>query len=295
MDPRIADYIRANRRRYTRDAIRQQLVEAGHAPEEIDATWAALDAPDPDVTAGEGFWRRFWLFLAAVNVAVFLLVGVGTGLFGSIAQGGGSILLVVLAIAMGIGALISWGAVAATGPTKLGRGTALAIGAIIPLLFALLIGGSCYALIGTIGPPLPPPTRGTMEMVIEPPLDFRGSGVATCQAYPPGTSFNVFAERLGTSGGRAVSVSIDGFADQTGVAGNIGLYVMLNPEDGPAEPGVSYATTGGATVDFDGAPDGRSGTVTFEHLAPEPIERPPSEAVPEPISGTITWACDTGG
>ena len=63
MDPRIADFIRDNRRRYTREAIRQQLIEAGHDPAAIDATWAALDAPDPDATAGEGFWGRFSLFL----------------------------------------------------------------------------------------------------------------------------------------------------------------------------------------------------------------------------------------
>lgn len=293
MDPRIADYIRANRRRYTRDAIRQQLVEAGHAPDEIDATWAALDAPDPDATAGERFWPRFWLFVAAVNVAVFLLVGFGTGMFG--AQGGGSVLLVILAIALGIGALISWGAVAATGPTKLGRGTALAIGAIIPLLFALLIGGSCYALVGTMGPPLPSPTGGSMELQIDPPLDFQGSGAATCQAFPQGTSFNVYADRLGTSAGRVVSVSIDGFVKQPGVPGTVGLYVLLNPQDGPAEPAASYVSDIGASVTFDGPPDGLSGTISFENLAPEPMERPPDEAVPEPISGTVTWTCDTGG
>ena len=45
MDPRIADFIRDNRRRYTREAIRQQLIQAGHDPAAIDATWAALDAP----------------------------------------------------------------------------------------------------------------------------------------------------------------------------------------------------------------------------------------------------------
>ncbi len=32
MDPRIADYIRANRKKYTREVIREQLVKAGHDP-----------------------------------------------------------------------------------------------------------------------------------------------------------------------------------------------------------------------------------------------------------------------
>lgn len=292
MDPRIADYIRTHRRRYTREAIREQLVDAGYAPEEIDATWAALETPDADSTAGEGFWGRFWLFLLGINVAVFLLVGFATGLFGAIAQGGAPILLVILAIALGIGALISWGAVAATRPTKLGRGTALAIGGIVPLIFALLVGGSCYALVGTIGPPPPPPRTGTMELRIDPPLDFQGSGTAFCQAFSPGTGFNVYAERIGTSGGRAVSVSVDRFEGEAGPAGNIGLYISLNPENGPAEPFASYTNMGGASIEFDGSPDGLSGTVTFENLAPEPIERPPNEVDPEPISGSVTWQCE---
>src|SRR5918998_4279177 len=101
-DPRIADYIRENRGRYTREAIRQQLIDAGHDPKEIDATWAVLDAPDADDTAGEGFWRRFWLYLLGANLAVFLLVGLLSGMLRAMAAGG-SILVIVFLIALGIG------------------------------------------------------------------------------------------------------------------------------------------------------------------------------------------------
>ena len=74
MDPRIGDFISKNRKKYTREAITQQLVEAGHDPADIDATWAALDTPDPDEAglAGEGFWSRFFLFLIGLLVVHFV-------------------------------------------------------------------------------------------------------------------------------------------------------------------------------------------------------------------------------
>ncbi|MCA1572752.1 MAG: hypothetical protein LC798_21160 [Chloroflexi bacterium] len=173
MDPRIADFIRANRRRYTRDVIREQLIKAGHAPADIDATWAALDTPDPDAVVGQGFWGRFWLFLIGLNVAVFLLVVVFTGMLASFAQGT-FVIAVVLGIALTIGALIAWGIVAATGPAQMGRTTAMAIGGIIPLIFALLIGGSCYAMVGAIGPPPPPAHEGVMELTMTRQWNSRG-------------------------------------------------------------------------------------------------------------------------
>jgi hypothetical protein len=137
MDPRIADYIRANRRRYTRDAIRQQLIDAGHDPAEIDATWRVLDTPDADDVAGEGFWSRFWLYLIGVNLVVFAVVAVATGMLTGIGRGGET-LLVIFGIALVFAALIAWAVVRSTRPTYLGRGTAMAIGAIIPALLALL-------------------------------------------------------------------------------------------------------------------------------------------------------------
>src|SRR5919106_3202059 len=138
MDPRIADFIAKNHGKYTREAIRQQLIDAGHDPADIDATWAMLFTPDPDeeAVAGEGFWPRFFAFLIGLNLAVFLVVALLTGMFGNFAGGGGA-LAGVLAVALGIGALIAWGIVAAVGPEKLGRTTALIIGGVVPLLLAL--------------------------------------------------------------------------------------------------------------------------------------------------------------
>ena len=98
MDQRIADYIRDHRGTYTREALTQQLLDAGYTREAIDATWAALDTPDPDDTAGEGFWGRFFLVLIGINVAVLVLVGLGTGSFSSPERLG---LLAILGVALG--------------------------------------------------------------------------------------------------------------------------------------------------------------------------------------------------
>ena len=299
MDPRIADFIRDNRRRYTREAIRQQLIEAGHDPAEIDATWAALDAPDPDEAAGEGFWGRFWLFLVGLNVAIFLLVVFATNMIASLTQGS-FVLAIVLAIALAIGALIAWGIVAATGPTKLGRTTAMVVGGVIPLIFALLIGGSCYALVGSIGPPPPPAARGVMELQIDPPLAFDGAGAATCQPYAEGSGFSIYSEEVGRIDGRALSASFELYgltADEggpapapvPGIEQNLNLYVSLFSRS-ESDPPRDWFVIPGTQVEVNDAADALSGTVTFEGLG-----RPPDAGVGDPddrISGTLSWTCE---
>ena len=303
MDPRIEEYIRANRRTYTREAIRQQLIDAGHDPAAIDATWEMLHAPDPDEAgvAGEGFWSRFFPFLIGLNVAVLLLVGLGTGMLTGLGQGVG-VLLLVLAVALAIGALIAWAIVAAIGPEKLGRTSAMVVGAVVPFLFAFLIGGACYALVGTIGPPPLPAGFGVMELHVDPPLAFDGRGRATCQPQRGDTGFSVFAEDLGMHEGRTVHVSIDvhrgggpeGPAPAPGADGGVSMFVSFNPAgEGVAAPFEAYTNTGTGALDLDGSADGMSGTLTFEGLSPELIERPPDEVVnTDPISGSLTWTCE---
>ena len=300
MDPRIADYIRAHRRRFTREAIRQKLIDAGHDPADVDATWAAL-ASDPDDTAGEGFWGRFALIVIGLNAAVFLLVVLATGMLNV------PVLAVVLAIVLGIGALIAWGIVALTGPTKMGRTTAMVIGVSIPLLFALLIGGSCYALVGAIGPPPEPPRSGVMELEVSGGLDFSGSGPVFCQVHADASGFSIYAQEggLGTIDGRRVFASVDSFGGepaQPGVLGptpapggeavqNLNLNVSLAPEsetDRPMEWFLGPATQ----LEIDVASDGLSGTVSFEGLQAAEFEGPPLNTGEGSLSGTISWTCE---
>ncbi len=302
MDPRIADYIRANRKKYTREVIREQLITAGHDPSEIDATWAALDAPDPDAVAGEGFWGRFWLFLVVLNVAIFLVVVVASGMLASITQGS-FVLAVVLAIALAIGALMAWGIVAATGPARMGRTTAMVVGAVIPLVFALLVGGSCYALVASMGPPPPPEREGVMEVEIGPPLEFDASGSAFCQVAEDVSAFSIYSQEMGTIDGRELHVFISAFTNEVGPEGGpasapgpsgefgqVAVSVSLTPRS-ETDPPQEWVNDPGSEVSMDAAPDGLSGTITFDGLAqPEFVE--PAAPGGEPISGTISWTCD---
>jgi len=80
-DPDLIRYVRENRDRYTDDAIREQLLQAGHSPEEVGVAFTAADGAAP-VSGGaaarsRGSWsatlRRplFWVALIATGVFLF--------------------------------------------------------------------------------------------------------------------------------------------------------------------------------------------------------------------------------
>ena len=289
MDPRIADYIRANRKKLTRQAIRKQLLDAGHDPQEIDATWAALEAPDADDTAGPGFWRRFWIYLLGANVAVFLLVGLLTGMLAAI-PGGGGILAFIFVIVLGIGALIAWAVVGATRPTTLSPTTATVIGIVIPLVFALLVGGSCFALVGTVGMPPPPAQSGLMQVQLGAPLNIDGSVEAQCQ--PPGQGsegFSVYANLPGPDGPR-LDISLNAFPQAPGGPPAPMVFIAVAPTS-ESDPGMGWGTDmgPGADVELDASPDGLTGTVRFTALAGMEMPDAPTE---EPLTGELTWTCE---
>lgn len=301
-DPRIADFISANRARLTREAITQQLREAGYEQEAIDATWAVLDTPDADDEVGEGFWGRFWMYLIGLNVAAFLLVGLVTRMIPN-----SPVLAVVLGIALAIGVFITLGVVSLIRPTRLGRGAAMAIGATVPLVFTFLIAGACYALVGAIGPPPPPPSEGVMELQIDPPIDFAGSGAAYCQRNEGFPGFSIYPQQeLGAIGGRPVHASVDSFPAEGPEGGpvpaplpggevrpSLNIYVSLQPRS-ESDPPQEWFMGPGAEVEIDASSDGLSGTVTFEGLEPAQFE-PGGTAGGESISGSISWECEGEG
>lgn len=296
LDPRIEAYIRQHRRTYTREALTKQLEDAGHDRAAIDATWAALDAPDPDQPAGEGFWGRFWLILIGVNVAVFLGVGFLTGMLGGLAEGGG-LILIVFAIVLGLGALIAFAIVAAVGPTKLGRTTATVLAVAIPALFALLIGGACYSIFAGAGPP---PATGTLELSIEPPREVEASGSATCYGTQQQGGFSIFGEITG-SDGELVIVSIDSFGAEPGVivepapappegvpTTNVNLSFGTPTEKGFPQ---DFHTGPGTSIEVDLVDGGQRGMLTFAGLQPSFIEETGGDEGTERLAGTIAWDC----
>jgi hypothetical protein len=64
----VVDYIRANRTRYTREAVSHQLLAAGHSREVIAAAWEVADRDSPPASAGSAAG-----FIKGYSVLVFLL------------------------------------------------------------------------------------------------------------------------------------------------------------------------------------------------------------------------------
>ena len=292
-DPRIADFIGANRARLTREAITQQLREAGYAQEAIDATWGVLDTPDADDEVGEGFWGRFWMYLIGLNVAAFLLVGLLTRMIPN-----STVLAVVLAVALAIGAFVTLGVISLIRPTRLGRGAALAIGAIVPLFVTFLIAGACYALVGSMGPLPPPPQSGTLTVQIDPPLELEATGSASCQLPPEGESYyNVYLVSPISSSQGPVSVYINAFADRPGGEPAPLVNISIgNPEQfedfADYQPG-----PGGGGIEVDPASSPTRGSLTFEGLVPseaiDEMGQPMDRSDADPISGTVQWNCES--
>lgn len=144
MDPRIADYIRSNRGRYTREGMTQQLEQAGYGRAAIEAAWEQLAAEGSSNVAGAKdltmyVWILYWLG-AAIIAAITIIAMVGSG--GSAGF-----------TSFGIGWLIAYlllmylpaRALARARPT----GTAGAVGLIVavPLLVLLIGGGICFGTI----------------------------------------------------------------------------------------------------------------------------------------------------
>jgi hypothetical protein len=194
--------------------------------------------------------------------------------------------VLILAIVLLIGLVIS----GAVGRGVL-RGRGLPIALLVPAISALLIGGSCLAL-GGYYLLRPPPRTGTVELQIDPPLTFVGSGIGQCDNFGGTSAFLVYADDLGMLDGRRVSVSLDASAAPAAATGATNLSVTFYPQS-ENEPPVFYSTIFSTRLELDASADGRSGTVHFEALEPGVGEEPPGEVTGlEPISGTLTWTCE---
>ena len=143
MKPEIETYLREYGDRYTREALRAQLVEAGHDPEEVDAAlteWASRQASPPPTDEGRRQFRRLtWLIHGAALLLAFLwMVLVIGGDLGAILLVS-AVLGVVLLIGVGISLLIG---------RFLVGGATVGAAIVVPILTALLIAGSCLGLMG---------------------------------------------------------------------------------------------------------------------------------------------------
>ena len=139
-DP-IRDYIRANRDRYTREAIREQLIAAGHRAEDIDRAWEELATAEPPPSRFNGL---------AVFALVLLVVGAAFAAFGAllvtsfnyvIARGPAGFFVLYAVLYLGIGSVIIWVAsqIRVSGTAQFVLGILL-----VPVYISLML-GTCLA------------------------------------------------------------------------------------------------------------------------------------------------------
>lgn len=284
MTPDIRRYLDEHGATYTPEALRKGLLDAGYDPAEVDAAladWSPGGASSSDVQARLTFGKwALWLHVGAL-VAVFVLLvalkgttAVGTALFGC------AVLGVFLVIGWAISSLIG---------RALLPGTGAVVALIVPATSAIVLGGSCFALLSSaIGTP---PRDGTVHLEISEGLTFDGSGTAACYLQNGGVQINT--QDLGAIEGRNVLAFISWYPESdpdtpAPVGGTqISISLDLSSADDAAQ---SWSTSPDTQVVVDASPDGRVGTVEFQDLAPE-VEHPDAE-VPEPISGTVSWTCE---
>lgn len=139
----IETYLKEYGDRYTSEALRAQLVEAGHDPAEVDAAlgeWAARRSSTPPTDEGKRQFRRLtWLIHGAALLIAFLwmllVIGGDLGAILIVSAVLGIVLLIGVGISLLIGRFLVSGATA---------GAAL----VVPVVTALLIAGSCVGLMG---------------------------------------------------------------------------------------------------------------------------------------------------
>lgn len=279
MNPDIRRYLDEHGETYTPEALRRGLLDAGYDPPEVDRaldTWRTERAAPADAADG-GVFRRLSILIhagALALVAVVLLVMYGLEQTGTVLTAG-----IILGLALLIGWAISW----RIGRRLLPR-NGLALALVAPIVSALLLGGSCLALItGIAGPP---PRPGTVELTITAPIAFQASGSASC--FGEATITSITAQDIGTIDGRAVNV----FVNMGLHPGPAELFIDLQP---PTETGtgISYSDDGRGRVDFQMEPSRRTGSVAFDEIGA--VEYGPEPGQPgddRTITGTVKWTCE---
>lgn len=288
MDPAIKRYLDEHGATYTRDALHTSLVAAGHDPAAVEAAlgeWEAERArggADPEKKRTFGRWA-IGLHAAAV-VAVFLLIVI---LKGPTAIGVALLGCAVLAVAL----LIGWAISSLIGRALLPRAGVI-VALIVPAISALVLGGTCFALLNTaVGTP---PRQGTVSLEILAPQAFDESGTASCyvDSGTPGVQVNS-QQPLGTLDGKTVGVSVSWYGDDPNnpaPASSASISVFLNAT-GEGEGFESFGVTFSTKLEVDVASDSLTGTITFDGLAAEPTGLPSEPPSPEVISGSVSWDC----
>ncbi|HET7082570.1 MAG TPA: hypothetical protein VFJ00_02520 [Candidatus Limnocylindria bacterium] len=282
MNPGIRQYLDENGATYTPEALRKGLLDAGYDPAEIDAAmreWQArrTGGIGSDDVRTFGRWAILLHLGALVATFVLLLFLKGVGQAGVLLVGVG-----VLAVAM----LIGWAISSMIGRALLRGGTIVAL--IVPAISALLLGGSCFAMLNSVISA--PPREGTLDLEVSAPFSFDGSGAAEC--YVGDGTVQVNSRDLGTLERRALYVYLSWYPEDPGAPGPAGgtQISISRASNSDTETPESWSTSPDTQLVVEASADGLIGTAVFEDLAPE-VEFPDAE-VPDPMSGSVSWTCE---
>jgi hypothetical protein len=106
----------------------------------------------------------------------------------------------------------------------------------------------------------------------------------------------VYSRELGTHDGKVVTVYLSWYRTPDPAlpthASDASVSVLLEPPPADGKLPESYSTIFSTHITVDAAPDALSGTMQFGGLVPEPTGPSPAESPGEPISGSVTWACE---
>lgn len=288
MRPEIDAYLRQHGDKYTTEALRRQLITVGYDAAEIDAALRETEVGrGPQLAKTRASRSRFWLLAISLHMAALALVTIWVFTRSyTYAPFAAVILGLMLLVGLGISGLI--------GRSFLPR-NGLAVALIVPVISVIGLSGICLATISGSSIQVPP-RPGVIDLQIEPPLSFDGSGVAEC--YLPEGGFSLYAPDLGTLDGMLVSASLNSAGDPaaqasaTGAYRTVYLYLSLLPRVGTGGE-TTYISPDEATFELDAPSDGLSGSVRFDGLIAQladPLDS--GVAAPDPISGTISWTCE---
>ena len=289
MDRRITDYIQRQRRRYTRDAIREQLLRRGYPPADVEEGFRLVEtgyAP-PKAELSLGFWLAFIGFLVVLYGGTIAAIAFFTPL--------GAFAVPVLGVLLLVAAIVAILLAATNRDAALGITSGIVVAFLIPFVFLVVIAGSCLALLvslGGMGGP-PPPPAGRMSVHIEPPLAHDGSGPAYCSVTPDGSTLSVYTAPTGSNSGELLNASLEVSRSESSASAQRFTNVTITAFPEPGQPATQYTNAPSSVIQLDPADDLRSGAVRFVDL--ERLPQPPGAgpaAGPTTISGRISWQCD---
>ena len=142
MNSEIARYIVENRGTYTRDAIRRQLVDAGHDPAEIDETWRALESGEARVTLS----RRFWLGFLTYVILLYGLTFLAFEYVSTLSEDTYGVGTMILFLMLVVGLIISVALVHRNRPVMLGLAGGLLTAILLPFVVLVIISGLCVVV-----------------------------------------------------------------------------------------------------------------------------------------------------